>query len=144
MTGPCSSRQIGAVSLFRWSAPLVNALVWCCLLASGSGCGLDDVGPGSRLVGGRCTVDRDCDQLCISDAPFPGGYCSVRCRRDFDCPSGSACIPEAGSGGLCLAVCGTGADCVNYGTPYTCRRQSTLSGTTGSDGAPGAQVCIGR
>jgi hypothetical protein len=141
MTGSGSSRTV-ALPPFRGNVLLLSALVG--YLAGVAGCGLDDVGPGSRLVGGRCTVDRDCDQLCISDAPFPGGYCSVHCLMDSDCPSGAACIPKAGSAGLCLAVCGASTDCVSYGSGYTCRRESTLSGSAGSAELSGAQVCIGR
>jgi len=100
------------------------------------GCGTDDVGPESKMVGGRCTTDGDCVQRCLVDAAaFPGGYCTVSCTSNRDCPAGSACV--ARERGICLATCTVAADCEDYGAGYACARQTSQS--TGN----GPLACIG-
>ena len=99
-------------------------------------CGPDDVGPHSRLVGGRCSVDNDCSKRCITGGNFPEGYCSVTCLNDKDCPGGSVCISQ--NGGICMATCsGAPADCDPYGAGFSCNRE------TRQGGSGGALVCIG-
>lgn len=101
----------------------------------GSGCGTDDVGPRSRMVGGRCTVAADCVQRCVTGNDFPGGYCTVSCTANRDCPGGSTCA--ASNGGVCLATCQVSADCSGYGPAYTCGRR--LGQSSGAE----ALACVG-
>ena len=100
-----------------------------------SGCGVDDVGPMSRLVGGRCVTDNDCIKHCITGTQFPDGYCTVSCAANSDCPGASACV--ASNGGICLATCQVAADCTDYGPGYRCSRQTSQT--------PGAEplACAG-
>ena len=108
-------------------------------VAGGHGaCGWDDVGPESRLVGGRCTSDDDCVKRCLKEGKFPGGYCTVECATDGDCPGGAACV--AINGGTCLARCQSQTTnvCDAYGAGYQCLPQTSQSG----DGQPLA--CVGR
>lgn len=67
------------------------------------------VGNEGDLVGGPCQTDRDCAEGCVTGGDFPGGTCTVRCRDDHDCPSGTACIDE--EGGICLLLCHFDTDC---------------------------------
>jgi len=100
------------------------------------GCGQDDVGPQSRMIGGRCTNDGDCVRRCFVDAVvFPGGYCSVPCASNDDCPARSSCV--AREGGICMATCQATKDCGAYGPSYQCARQTSQ----GAGGDPLA--CIG-
>jgi serine protease len=86
-------------------------------------CSSDDVGPQSRMVGGRCVTDNDCVKRCITGTEFPGGYCTVTCAASSDCPGGSACV--ASNGGICLATCQVPSDCDDYGPDYQCNRQTS-------------------
>jgi serine protease len=102
------------------------------------GCGADDVGPQSHMVGGRCTVDNDCIKRCVTGTHFPGGYCTVSCTTDRDCPGGATCGAISGlAGGICLAVCQIPADCNGYGAGYQCNRQ------TNQGGGMAALACVG-
>jgi hypothetical protein len=107
----------------------VALLVGLLLTAAQSSCGEDDVGPQSHMVGGRCVADSDCINRCVKGTEFPGGYCTVPCTTDNDCPGGSACA--ASNGGVCLATCQTTTDCKDYGTAYQCNRLSRAGGGTG-------------
>jgi hypothetical protein len=115
-------RSVARMSL----RPGVAALVAGLLLAT---CGIDDVGPRSRMVGGRCTVNSDCVSRCVTGTPFPGGYCTVACTTHSDCPGGSLCAAD--SGGVCLAACQVAADCHDFGPDYKCVSHSSQSGGTG-------------
>lgn len=93
-----------------------------------------DVGPNSGLVGGRCVADTDCAHRCARSDRFPGGFCTVSCQSDADCPPDTACIER--EGGVCLVRCAGHADCTIYG-PYECSDQNRKGG-------PGKNlVCIG-
>ena len=100
------------------------------------GCGSGDVGPSSHKVGGRCGSDGDCDKRCVTGIQFPGGYCTITCTGDKDCPGGSACVMSSNDEGICLATCQVPTDCAGYGSGYQCNRQPRQSGTMG------ALVCI--
>lgn len=99
-------------------------------------CSADDVGPKSRMVGGRCTSDGDCLQRCLTDGvAFPGGYCTVPCSSSDDCPGGATCV--AREGGVCLATCRDSEVCRDYGPDYQC------TAVTGQSVATTARACIG-
>jgi hypothetical protein len=104
--------------------------------AIGMACGGDDVGPGSQTVGGRCASDRDCEGRCLLGGDYPGGYCSLFCRDDRDCPKGALCMED--SGGVCLVTCALPADCGPFGPGYKCeaKKRRTIPETR-------APVCVG-
>ena len=87
----------------------------------------------SRDVGARCTDDQDCNVRCLDDQP--GGFCTVLCDSDDDCPGGTHCITE--DGGVCVFSCGSDGECVFLNGGYTCQ-------AVDSEGA-GAKVmvCLG-
>jgi hypothetical protein len=117
-----------------FSGPVLALLLgW---VGTGAGCGQDDVGPQSRMIGGRCTTDSDCVSRCLTDATtFPGGYCTVPCASNGDCPARSTCV--AREGGICMATCQVTRDCSDYGAGYKCARQTSQG--AGSD----PLACIG-
>ena len=78
------------------------------LLLLSSGCS-EDVGEDSRTVGGMCTSNSDCRDRCLTGSDWPGGMCTVSCRDDYDCPSGSACIDK--ERGVCLMECRGDDEC---------------------------------
>lgn len=62
-----------------------------------------DAGPPPSNVGASCATDGDCRgpaDLCITEL---GGYCSLVCGSDADCPSDSVCI-DLGTP-VCLRAC---------------------------------------
>lgn len=92
-----------------------------CLLAFSlaTACGNDGVGNDGAYVGGSCQDDRDCDEECLRGGDFPDGTCSVSCKVDDDCPSGTYCIDK--EGGQCLLSCDRPADCRGG---YTCKGEN--------------------
>lgn len=58
-------------------------------------------------VGAACIDDRDCRDECLRD--WPGGFCTLRCRDDLDCPRDSVCID--GNGGVCMLLCRDSREC---------------------------------
>jgi hypothetical protein len=75
-----------------------------------------------RAVGDPCTSSGQCaDQLCITGAPFSGGYCTqhiAECPGPGDvpgpCPAGSACVnpgSAATGGDYCAKLCAADGDC---------------------------------
>jgi len=100
------------------------------------GCGADDVGPGGKAVGGRCTADKDCSRRCLTGGAFPEGYCSQTCTTAKDCPGGSACVAVAGMG-VCMVPCHVANDCNGFGPGYACSREAR------QEGGEGVLVCIG-
>ena len=50
-------------------------------------CGGHDEGDIDDVIGAACSTDRDCDSRCFSGGHFPGGFCSLSCASDNDCPS---------------------------------------------------------
>lgn len=77
--------------------------------AQGSG------GAGAAIIGRPCATDADCTngefrcQLSV-----PGGYCSMWCATDAECPAGTLCGPyplSRVSWGMCMNSCSTSKDC---------------------------------
>jgi hypothetical protein len=77
----------------------------------------------SRALGARCDSSDECDDRCLTSPEYPGGFCSVSCDDDGDCPSGARCVAE--QGGVCLFDCrlddaGVSDDCEFLGTGWAC------------------------
>ena len=109
----------------------MKQLILVILFATACGHGNGDI---DRLEGAACISDRDCDHLCYQGGDFPGGFCSVPCATDLDCPADSLCMSEAG--GVCMFTCPP-FDCGYLGTGWVCKDRD-LRGTDGK-----ANVCIG-
>jgi len=100
-----------------------------------AGCGVSsDV---SRDLGARCDSRDDCNDRCVpsSLAETPGGFCSLQCVDDSECPNDAACADF--QGGVCLFTCATNADCEFLGAGWACDTH---------DGLPNGEVmvCIGN
>lgn len=90
----------------------------------------------TRSVGARCDNKDECDERCLPDGEqFPGGFCSLSCLRDADCPGDTACVDEMG--GVCLFACEMPTDCEFLGPGWDCVEVDGLP-----DGK--ATVCIGQ
>lgn len=97
-------------------------------------CGGHDDGDIDEVVGAACASDRDCESRCYLDNnDFPGGFCSLSCQTDNDCPIDTYCMSQ--SGGVCLFACPP-FECDRLGPSWTCREKSRKSGGSVS-------VCIG-
>ena len=94
-------------------------------------CG-SSAGPTSRAVGGACTANSDCDQMCLSNQTFPSGYCTRPCTSDGDCASGSMCVKDD-FGQVCEVLCTTVSSCTAFGPKFTCD-QKALAATGASVG----------
>ncbi|MEO8550647.1 MAG: hypothetical protein ABI678_11760 [Kofleriaceae bacterium] len=101
------------------------------LLALGA-CQSSDV---SREVGARCDTNAECDQKCLApDGDWPGGFCTVLCDSDAECPEDTRCIEQ--DGGVCAFGCATDVDCAFLGDGYTCKERDSHGG--------GAKVSVCR
>jgi len=79
-------------------------------------CGHDRV---NREVGARCDVQNDCDDRCLGpDGEYPGGFCSIDCTDNRDCPDETVCADR--EGGVCLFECIDNADCNFLGQGWSC------------------------
>lgn len=61
----------------------------------------------SRSVGAACIDDFDCRDRCLGN--WPGGFCTLSCRDDRDCPTDAACVDSRG--GICLLLCRDSREC---------------------------------
>jgi hypothetical protein len=110
------------------------------LVACGGVDTIDDHEPGTtdELIGDPCASTDDCSKGCYLDIEdYPGGFCSVSCASDADCPSDAACVDR--DGGVCLFTCGAsgGFDCTFLGPGWRCDDKDR-------QGAGGqVYVCIG-
>lgn len=86
-----------------------------------------------NLVGTACSRDADCARQCYVGGAYPGGFCSVPCASDADCPGDTVCIDK--SGGVCLFACPQ-FDCSRLGPGWRCNNKDLVSG--GSE-----NVCVG-
>ena len=89
-------------------------------LLAATACGLSaDV---SRELGARCDSHDECDERCISS--YPGGFCSLSCDDDDDCPATSACVDV--EAGVCLFTCELASDCEFLGPGWSCQQVNQL------------------
>ena len=108
----------------RWAFPV---LVFAAAIGA---CGDDDDEfAGARTVGAACISDSQCAFRCARGSHYPGGMCTVPCRDDFDCPSGTACVDD--EGGICAFVCDFDDRCATFGPEYRC--DSTSRHGSGGD-----------
>lgn len=112
----------------------MKSLVIASIFFAVAACGGHGEGDIDEVVGAACATDRDCDSRCYLDnKDFPGGFCSLSCQTDKDCPIDTYCMSTAG--GVCLYACPP-FDCNRLGPAWTCRDKSRETGGTVS-------VCIG-
>jgi hypothetical protein len=88
----------------------------------------------SREIGARCDDSDECDDRCLLPGPeYPGGFCSVTCNSDDECPADTRC--SADDGGVCLFECATDDGCAFLGDGWTCQLR---------DGQPDGEVMVCR
>jgi len=110
----------------------VKALAFSLLVLAACG---RDYGQIDKFIGAACTRDADCDDRCyVNSNTFPGGFCSVACSSNNDCPGDAVCVDKAG--GVCLFLC-TELNCNDLGPGWQCRDEDTLGGSGKFN------VCIG-
>jgi hypothetical protein len=88
--------------------------------------GPPDTGPTGGALGDPCAYPGDCTELpgelrfCATEIPlgpggtwtFPGGYCSMGCYGEGDCPAGGYCLMNPmGGEGMCMKLCESASDC---------------------------------
>src|SRR5262245_53543464 len=95
-----------------------------------AGCGNDGI---DREIGATCVTDRDCVDRCYNGPEFPGGFCSLQCQSDLDCPIDTLCMST--NGGTCMFECPQ-FDCGRLGPGWRCRLRSHAAGGD-------ANVCSG-
>jgi hypothetical protein len=77
-------------------------------------------------VGNTCVRDTDCADRCLTDTrDFPGGFCTLACTSDNDCPSDSLCVTRAG--GVCLFTCAA-VNCTRLGAGWVCGHETDVGG----------------
>lgn len=105
------------------------------LLALASACQDSDV---SRALGARCDRSAECEDRCLAPSEdWPGGFCTLTCDTDADCPNDAACIDESSSG-VCAFTCVGDTGCVFLGGGYTCIERDAHEA-----GASPVKVCRG-
>ena len=98
-------------------------------------CGGHGEGDIDETIGAPCTSDRECDARCYLDnGDYPGGFCSMSCQSDNDCPADTYCIQK--DGGVCLFSC-PAFDCGRLGNNWGCHEKDRVSGGK-------TTVCIGN
>src|SRR5688500_12165029 len=88
-------------------------------------CGGHDTGDIDDTIGAACSSDRECVHRCYVDNDFPGGFCSLSCASDNDCPADTYCMST--NGGVCMFAC-PGFDCDRLGAGWSCRERSRQNG----------------
>ena len=72
---------------------------------------LPDVSLGPQPLAGICVYDSDCEDGWCNPA-YAGGYCSLKCGSDADCPEGAQCFNDPLSGSkMCWKGCTFNGDC---------------------------------
>jgi len=80
----------------------------------------------SNVVGARCQRDTDCASRCMTGAIFPGGFCSLHCVTQGQCPQGTVCVSV--KDGVCVYPCNTTIDCSLAGSNYSCTGKTDFAG----------------
>jgi hypothetical protein len=112
------------------------------LLASGFSC--SDESESDRMgIASVCTQDKDCEKVgdvqltCLT--AFKGGYCGLAgCAQDSDCPTGAACIAEAGVN-YCFRECIDKPECNLH---RTVDAEANCVGSAVHVGVSSAKVCV--
>jgi hypothetical protein len=86
------------------------------------------------VIGASCTQSSQCRFKCATGGAFPGGFCTIPCQNDTECPKGAVCIDRAG--GVCLFLCNLSTDCSFLGAGWACGSREHLP--SGRE-----KVCIG-
>jgi hypothetical protein len=82
----------------------------------------------SRSLGARCDVNDECDNRCLPPGTdTPGGFCTLDCDDDSDCPDPAACVQEQGN--VCLLRCDDAAQCEFLGDGWTCGSRPAAGST---------------
>ena len=102
----------------------MKSFVLLCVLCVAA-CGGHDAGDIDDVIGATCATDRDCEARCYLGGDFPGGFCSLPCESDNDCPPDTYCMSE--SGGVCMFAC-PAFDCGRLGEGWECRGESRKNG----------------
>src|SRR5213075_2729645 len=77
----------------------------------------------SRELGARCDKSSECEERCLAPSgDWPGGFCTISCDVDADCPSDAACVNED-SGAICAFTCASDTGCTFLGQGYTCKER---------------------
>jgi hypothetical protein len=92
---------------------------------SAAGCGADEAGNDSDVVGGACSNDDDCasGSRCEDGGDFPDGLCTFSCTTHEDCPAFARCIHK--EGGICMLECASDSDCRSG---YKCKDEANEEG----------------
>ena len=81
----------------------------------------------SRELGARCDTSSECDDRCLMPGvDWPGGFCTIRCETDLDCPEQAACLEE--EGGVCAYTCSADLGCTFLGQGYGCKERDARGG----------------
>ena len=92
----------------------------------------------SRALGARCDLSAECEDRCLEPSlEWPGGFCTLTCDTDADCPRDAACVDESTSG-VCAFTCTTIDQCTFLGAGYDCKERDAHE-----VGAPPVKVCRG-
>lgn len=88
-------------------------------------CGRDS-GDIDSYIGAACDRDSQCDERCYTDpGTFPGGFCSIGCNSDRDCPGDTVCTDK--EGGVCMFLC-SAIDCRDLGPGWRCTDEDNVGG----------------
>lgn len=91
----------------------------------------------SRELGALCDDADECEERCLEGARYPGGFCSLSCDDETDCPDGASCV--ARDGGVCLFGCADDDGCDFLGGGWRCRPTPERGGGSGDE----VLVCVG-
>lgn len=90
-----------------------------------------ETGTSDAVIGDPCSSHDECFSRCLTDndspSDYPGGFCSVPCASDADCPPDAACIDK--DGGVCLFTCGPHGDfdCAFLGSGWRCNDKDSIA-----------------
>ncbi len=94
----------------------------------------------SRAVGAMCDEKAECDERCMPpDALTPGGFCTLSCLNDGDCPADTRCADV--EGGVCLFACQHDLQCEFLGQDWGCSEEELLSDDP--EEIDEVEVCLG-